>query len=540
MGEINNSKFQVRLPLILMLGVAIGLFLGALISEPSSPINNMVGGLVKFREVINYINKDYVDEVNTDQLIDGAIADMLDQLDPHTIYIPASDAKIYNSQLQGNFDGIGVQFEIIRDTISVIRPLDQGPSEKLGILPGDQIIKVNGENVAGIGISTKEVLEMLRGPRGSTVDVQFKTIGENSLISYTIERDRIPEESIDVAFMIDEEIGYIKVQNFSATTTTEFEEALNKLKEEGLKKLIIDLQANPGGFMNAAADMVDQLLAGNKLIVSKKSSRNRYNTETRATKSGLFEDGPVIVLMNEGSASASEIVAGALQDHDRALIVGRRSFGKGLVQLPISLSDGSELRLTIARYYTPSGRSIQKAYEDVDYDSELSERYDHGEFFTADSIRYIDSLRFETSGGRTVYGGGGITPDHFVAYDTTNHTDYYNRLLGTNSLQDYALTYIRRNYDDLNDMEFSEFFNTWTLDDTDLDEIVDIGYLNDVNFNNREFAASKELINLQVKAMIARSVWGDEAFYRIYKKSDNIFLQALKLFDQAEKLAFAQ
>jgi len=538
--EIKNTKTQIRLPFVLMLGVAVGLFLGALISEPSSPITNSASGLVKLREIINYIEKDYVDEVNTDELVEGAIAEMLDDLDPHTVYIPATDAQIYNSQLKGNFDGVGLQFEILRDTITVIRPLKNGPSEKLGVVPGDQIIKVNGENVTGSEINNRKVLELLRGPRGSQVSVTFKTSGEPELISYTIERDRIPEESIDVAFMIDQEIGYIKVQNFSATTSTEFEEALKKLKGRGLEKLIIDLQSNPGGYMDAATDMVDQLLVEDKLILNRKSSRTRYSTETRSTADGLFEDGAVIVLMNEGSASASEIVAGALQDHDRALIVGRRSFGKGLVQLPISLSDGSELRLTIARYYTPSGRSIQKPYVDVDYDGELTERYDHGEFFTADSIKYVDSLRYQTSRGRDVYGGGGISPDIFIPYDTTTNNNYYNLLVGYNVLQEYAMDYVRANYMSLNKQDVQDFMDEWQPTEDGISRIISIAEKNDIPFNDKQFQNCRPLIETNVKALIARSVWGDEAFYRIYKRNDAIFTEALKLFDKAEELAFAQ
>lgn len=540
MEEIKNTKTQIRLPFVLMLGVAVGLFLGALISEPSSPITNSASGLVKLREIINYIEKDYVDEVNTDELVEGAIAEMLDDLDPHTVYIPATDAQIYNSQLKGNFDGVGLQFEILRDTITVIRPLKNGPSEKLGVVPGDQIIKVNGENVTGSEINNRKVLELLRGPRGSQVSVTFKTSGEPELISYTIERDRIPEESIDVAFMIDQEIGYIKVQNFSATTSTEFEEALKKLKGRGLEKLIIDLQSNPGGYMDAATDMVDQLLVEDKLILNRKSSRTRYSTETRSTADGLFEDGAVIVLMNEGSASASEIVAGALQDHDRALIVGRRSFGKGLVQLPISLSDGSELRLTIARYYTPSGRSIQKPYVDVDYDGELTERYDHGEFFTADSIKYVDSLRYQTSRGRDVYGGGGISPDIFIPYDTTTNNNYYNLLVGYNVLQEYAMDYVRANYMSLNKQDVQDFMDEWQPTEDGISRIISIAEKNDIPFNDKQFQNCRPLIETNVKALIARSVWGDEAFYRIYKRNDAIFTEALKLFDKAEELAFAQ
>ena len=535
-----NSDFQIRLPLLLTIAVAAGILIGATMADGSSTKNNLISGYLKFKEILTYIQHDYVDEVDTDELVETAINKMLEKLDPHSVYIPAKDLELAKSQLEGEFEGIGIEFNIIKDTIYVVAPLSGGPSEEVGLASGDKIIKVDGELVAGVGVDNRKVYELLRGKKGTEVKVGIKRRSADKLLDFTIVRDKIPQESVDASYMVDDEIGYIKVGRFAATTYDEFRVALEDLKSKGMKKLVLDLQDNPGGYMDRAINMVDELLSGNKMIVYTEGKQPRYNSEARAYREGIFEDQPVIVLINEGSASASEIVSGALQDNDRALIVGRRSFGKGLVQMPIPLDDGSELRLTISRYYTPSGRSIQKPYEEgaKEYSEDILHRFEHGELINKDSIHFDDSLKYETSKGRIVYGGGGIMPDYFVPIDTTNAKNkFLMGLYSTNIIREYTLLYYEKNKNKLEKMEYQDYYDTFEVSDKMLNEIASMAKEADVKYEEEDYLKAKDRLQEQVKALVARSVWGDEGAYPIYNKNNKIFQEALKLFDQAEKLA---
>jgi len=540
-SEIKNTKQQIRLPLILALAISAGIWIGATFAEPKTDRNDLKAAIYKLQEIITYINRDYVDSVNTNELVEFGIQKMLEKLDPHSSYIPARDASLAKSDLDGAFDGIGVEFGIIRDTIYVVAPLTGGPSEKLGIQSGDQIIRVDGKTVAGTGITNRDVFDLLRGPRGSKVVVDIKRKNQTELIPYDIIRDKIPQYSINATYMVNDEIGYIKVTRFAATTHEEFKKAVKELKDQGMTKVILDLQGNPGGYMGAAINIADEILDENALIVSQKGKLSRYNQKAYAVKPGLFEDGSVIVLINEGSASASEIVAGAIQDNDRGLIVGRRSFGKGLVQMPIDLSDGAELRLTIARYYTPSGRSIQKPYgSDNDYGSDWMNRFEHGEFFTADSIKFNDSLRYETRGGRSVYGGGGIMPDFFVPLDTTMSSSYINRLFNSDSSREFILDYLEKNKKKFDGMSFEDYYSKYQISEEMLQSLVKVGERNKVKFDEKDFKKSKEYLKILLKAHMGRNIYDDNAFYKIINVAVNeAYQQALNLFDEAENLALA-
>ena len=529
-----NSKYQVRLPIVLCLGLAAGVFVGATLNtgKSTSDVNKDVQ---KLREILNQIHEEYVDTVNTSILVDDAIQEILHKLDPHSSYIPATERVAANEDLRGNFDGIGVEFNIFDDTIVVLTPLSGGPSEALGIQAGDKIINVDGKNVAGVGINNAGVMKALKGPRGT--EVKVKVLRHNKEIDYTIVRDKIPQYSVDVSYMVNNEIGYIKVNRFSATTFDEFHESLTALKEQGMKKLVLDLQGNPGGYMNMAIEMADQFLPDGNKIVSQKGKERRYNAEAFATTKGDFESGDLIVLVNEGSASASEIVAGALQDNDRALIVGRRSFGKGLVQSPFDLSDGSELRLTISRYYTPSGRSIQKPYQDGDeYARDIISRYNHGEFFHADSIKVNDSLEYLTLNGRRVYGGGGIMPDYFVPLDTTLNSHYLNELYLSTALQEYTFNYAEKNKAALEKEGFQNFLTKFVVDDQMLKDLVETGERNNVKADHKEVRLKKKLFRVHVKAQIARKMWGNEGYYPVFNETNEVFQQAIKMFDRIPEL----
>jgi carboxyl-terminal processing protease len=536
-SEYQNHKFQVRLPIILSIGLAAGILIGATMSQKGASPQDVNKSVQKFREVLGYIDRNYVDKIDTESLTEEAIVHLLSKLDPHSSYIPPKDKQRANEELQGNFDGIGVEFNIFRDTIVVVAPLSGGPSEAVGIQSGDMIIKINGKDVAGVGFTNRDVQENLKGPKGTEVEVTVLRKSQKNPINFKIVRDKIPQYSVDVSYMIDEEIGYIKISRFSATTYDEFKSALTKLKAKGMQKLIIDLQGNPGGYMNHAILIADELLPGKDKIVYTKGKESRYNTQAFAERKGIFEEGALIVLVNEGSASASEIVSGALQDNDRALIVGRRSFGKGLVQAPIELSDGSELRLTISRYYTPSGRSIQKPYTaKEEYGKELLSRYNQGEFFHADSIKFNDSLRYATKSGRAVYGGGGIMPDYFVPLDTTLNSTYLNNLYIANAIQEYTFNYTEKNKRLLERMDFEEFLAKFTVTDAMLADLVKTGQSVGVKSDPKQLKRYRDLIALHVKAQIGRKIWNNEGFYPIFNQTNEVLQQAIKMFDKIEDL----
>ncbi len=534
-----NTLFQMRFPLFLALAVICGIFIGAAMSKKGSE-QNIAGNYLRFAEILNYIQQDYVDTVDVDKLVDFSIGQMLEKLDPHTSYIPASDRQVSDAQLESNFEGVGIEFNIIKDTIYVVSPITGGPSEKAGLMAGDKIIKVDSIQMAGVGVTSADVFKRLRGKKDTKVLLTIKRRSSDKLLTYTIIRDKIPTYSIDAAYMIDKTTGYIKISRFGDETYNEFLVALSSLKKQGMQQLMIDLKDNGGGYLDRATNIADQLISGNKMIVYTDGKGTKYDQEIRARIAGAFESGPVVVLINEGSASASEILSGALQDNDRGLIVGRRSFGKGLVQMPVQLNDGSQLRLTISRYYTPSGRSIQKPYDKEDasaYDSDLLSRYQHGEFFHQDSIHFNDSLKYKTLKGRTVYGGGGIMPDIFVGRDTSEYTKYLMQLFNENIIREYTLNYYQENKATLNKMSFDEYFKTFVVSDAMLKNIISLAEKSGVKYNDVQFKRSKSFIQNNVKAYIARSAWGNKEFYHIYNQKDEIYIKGLSSFKEADKIS---
>lgn len=501
--------------------------------------DNIGTNSIKFREVLGYIQRDYVDVVNTDTLTDHAIISLLDDLDPHSIYVPVSDMEESKIQLENNFEGIGVEFDIVRDSICVVMPLSGGPSEQAGIEAGDRIIEINKENVAGVGINTNGVRQRLRGVKGTNVNIKVWRPSRNKNLTFKLIRDKIPSNSVEVAYMVNTITGYIKVSRFTLSTDQEVHDALLKLKANGMKQLMLDLRDNAGGYMGAAIKMADEFLAGTKLIVYTKGKNPLNDMRYEAGIRGEFEHGSLIVLVNEGSASASEIVSGALQDQDRALVVGRRTFGKGLVQAPIELQDGSELRLTIARYYIPSGRCIQKPYEKGSkeaYFMDMNNRYRSGEMFFADSVKIADTLKFKTAAGRLVYGGGGIVPDYFIANDTTVYTDYLVQLYNQNIIREYALSYSLKNKKELSTSTLSQFQQNFQVTDAMIADINTTAQKANITIDAKDFKRSEAFLRNQVKAWIARNIWKEEGFYTVYNLSDDEFIAATKLFEKAQNL----
>ncbi len=537
MIKTKNKKFYIILPILLSIALGVGILTGATMAGTKP--GNFISSLVKFKEILTYVERDYVDEVDAEKLVGEAINEMLEKLDPHSVYIPAKDRELTNSQLEGQFDGIGIEFNIIKDTIYVISPLEGGPSEAVGLLSGDKILQVDGEDVAGVGITNRDVFDLLRGPKGTEVEVGIKRRSESEILRFIIVRDKIPQHSVPASYMIRDEIGYIKVSRFAATTYDEFYAALTDLQDQGMQKLILDLQNNPGGYMDRAIKMADEFLSGNKMIVYTDGKQDRYDSEARARKNGVFEEGALIILINEGSASASEIVSGAIQDNDRGLIVGRRSFGKGLVQNQIPLSDGSELRLTISRYYIPSGRSIQRPYgeKSQDYYKDYLTRHTNGELFHQDSIKFNDSLTYTTSKGRIVYGGGGIIPDHFVPIDTSMNSNYLRKILYNTVYREYPLSYYQKNKNKLKKMDYQDYYNNFLVTDEMLQEFAKMAEGNGIDIDQSGLESSKELIQVYMKAEIAKLVWDSKGFYPIFNQQNEILQTALDLFDEAEALA---
>jgi carboxyl-terminal processing protease len=527
-----NSRRQIILPLLVASALALGWLLGVS-GRTNSNFENSESS--KLFEVLNLVEKNYVDEGPTTELIESTIQQLLSRLDPHSVYIPAVDREDANEDLRGNYDGIGVEFNIFNDTLTVITPLSGGPSEAAGIQSGDKIIQVENENIAGVGLTSARVYKLLKGPRGTKVKILI--LRRKKELAYSITRDQIPQYSIDASYIIKEDIGYIKVSRFASTTHQEFIQSLEKLKGKGMKKLILDLQSNPGGYLDEAIKLADEFLPAGKKIVFTKGSNSDYDQDAVATEGGNFENGQLIVLINEGSASASEIVAGALQDHDRALVVGRRSFGKGLVQNPFLLSDGSELRLTISRYFTPSGRTIQKPYDGSDlYDADLENRFNHGELFHADSIRFNDSLRFQTDNGRVVFGGGGIMPDFFVPLDTTHSSQALNAFYNSNTIQEFAFVYASDNKKTLMDQGLNKFRADFLVSAKMFEDLENLGHKNGINQKIKINAPEKLIFLIHLKANIGRRIWGNDAYYPVLNEFNEILLKATGLFNQSSAL----
>lgn len=544
--EIKNSKFAIRLPIIIALTLVAGIFIGAKFFAQKTDYLDVIKSSGKFKEILTYIDRSYVDPVNTDSLANYGIMKMLEKLDPHTAYLPAEEAEIAMSELQNGFDGIGVEFNLFNDTVFVVSPLSGGPSEAAGIQTGDAIIEANGTNLTGDKVNTNLIFKTLRGERGSTVKMKIKRPGNTKLLDFTVVRDKIPTFSVAAAYLMkDKQTGYLKITRFSDTTYKEFVENLQKLKKQGMTRLILDLRGNPGGYLERATSIADEFIDGNGILVFTEGKDERNNQKLYARKTGIFEQNPLIVLIDEGSASASEIVSGALQDYDRALLVGRRTFGKGLVQAPIALSDGSELRLTVSRYYIPSGRSIQKPYvmggDLEDYYSELLDRQSNGEFYTADSIKNDDSKKYKTAHGRTVYGGGGVTPDVFVKRDTTYLTNYLIELFNKNVIREFTLQYVNAHKNELNKMGFDKYLTQFEVNSSMLNDIVKKGAASGITLNQKEFERSKPYIKNQVKAQIARTIWKDEnglsnTYYQVINQDDDAISIALNNFTKANAL----
>ncbi len=512
------------------------LVLSAICIIKSAPAQIFNDQIFKMSQFLHITNNYYVDTIDQEEIIEEAIVSILKDLDPHSTYIKKDDVEALNEPLRGNFEGIGIQFNVLNDTVIVVSPIAGGPSEKVGLKAGDRIIKVGDEVIAGIGITSKGVRDRLLGEKGTSVDISVKRRMVDELLEFTIVRDKIPIFSLDASYMVNDSIGYIKLNRFSATTITEFTKALNSLKEDGLKHLVLDLTNNGGGYLNVAIKLADEFLEGDKVIVfteGKNSPKKTYKTKT----DGSFEEGKLVVMIDEGSASASEIVSGAVQDWDRGVIVGRRSFGKGLVQRPFQLRDGSMVRLTVAKYYTPSGRLIQKPYENgvKEYRKELTKRKINGELCNKDSIHFPDSLKYSTLiNKRLVYGGGGIMPDLFVPLDTSMNSDYYQSIISKGIMNHFALEYLDKNRKVLKSQypDIKAFKRGFTITQQMLKNFYAYAEKKEVKKNEEDIQISLPLIKLQLKALLARDLWTSSEYYEISNDQDKAFQKAVDVIKQ--------
>ncbi len=517
----------VALPLLLALGIIGGIFIGRYITKRSLSQEEE-----KLRTILRIIDSEYVDRIDVDSLIETTLPDLLGSLDPHSAYIPASDLEAVNDDLQGSFSGVGVSFQIINDTVNVIEVIPGGPAEKVGILPGDRIIKADTVVLTGSHISSDDVFKNLRGQKGSKVELVIKRYNSATPLNFDVIRGDIPVNSVDCAYMVNDSIGSLRVTKFARSASNEFFTALSDLKAEGARKYVIDLRGNSGGFMDQAIYMANEFLPANRMIVYTKGRRPENETVAISDGSGRFLDAEVTVLTNEYSASASEIFAGAIQDNDRGLVIGRRSFGKGLVQNQTELPDSSAIRLTVARYYTPSGRSIQKEYtrgKDGKYELDIVDRFTHGEFYNADSIRFDESKIFQTVNGRTVYGGGGIMPDIFVPEDTTGYTNYYVNVANKGLIQKFALSVADKYRGMLNGVKsIDRLLKVLPRDNTLLENFVSFAVKNGVPARWYYINQSRQVLLSQIKAMIARDVLGYPAFIRLLNEDDPAVLKAVE------------
>jgi len=534
----NRNKLIIYYPLMLAFMLVLGIYLGTFFSDDGSrsflPVRNS-SNADKISRIISYIDREYVDTVAKNQMIDKAIASILEDLDPHSYYISAEEMAAYTEPLEGNFEGIGVEFLIQDDTVRVVAALDGGPSQELGIQAGDKIINVDEENIAGVGIKNDDVISRLKGEGGTIVRVDI--LRNRKMIPFEITRGTIPINSVATAQMIDKSIGYIKISRFARTTYDEFAQSAEQLMDDGMQELVIDLRGNGGGYLTAAVQIAEEFLQKGQLIVyteGKSSPKKSYF----ASKRGEYSEIPLAILIDQGSASASEILAGAIQDNDRGVIVGRRSFGKGLVQEHMSLPDNSALRLTVARYYTPSGRSIQKPYgEDIDYEADYENRYENGELISADSISLPDSLQYLTPGGRIVYGGGGIMPDIFVGLDTAGASEYLSIVSYRGILNQFGFDYADSHRDDLaNYDDYKAFEDDFNVDKSLLNGFVAYAEQKGVTPDLSGINLSKEVLKLRIKAYIARNIWGSDGFYAIMTDDDKVIREALVSISETASL----
>ena len=528
---MNKNYLPLYFAFAIVLGILIGNFFGNGASN-SSLFANKSSNEAKIKRLIDYIQRDYVDSVNTDNLLDGAITQILGKLDPHSVYIPKENLQQITENMQGNFVGIGVQFRMIKDSITVIQPIKGGPSIKAGIKAGDRILMANTDTLFGKRFTSNTIPKYLKGQPNTNVDLQVYRKTNDSLFTVTLKRGKVAIKSVEVSYMLNDSIGYIKLERFARTTFREFKSALTKLQNNGMTDLVLDLRGNGGGYIDIANKIVDEFLEDGKLIVFTKDNKGNVD-ESYATTRGSFEKGGLYVLIDQNSASASEIVAGALQDNDRGTTIGRRSFGKGLVQEEKDLGDGSAIRLTIARYYTPTGRSIQKPYEKgkgKNYSRDLNNRIRNGELLNKDSIKVVDSLKFKTPKGKIVYGGGGIVPDVFVAVDTTAYLNNFY----FNTIQNFAFDLVDNNRKKFAEMPLEKFISSYHVDkayNTYLQQIN--ARLSDTRrrLNNRHNPSdkSKAIIKQYLKATIGNQIYGDEGFYRVIQSDDKMLLKVLEL-----------
>ena len=517
------KKFKIYLPVFIAISVVIGIFIGSNLNYQNKTA--MLFGNspqeAKIKRLIDFIEYDYVDKVNTDSLLDGTIKNIVEKLDPHSVYIPVKEHSEIEEKMNGKFVGVGIQFRMFKDTLTVIKTTKNGPSQKAGLLAGDRILIADKDTLFGKDLSSDEIIKKLKGKPDSKVYLVIYRKSNKKFIPLTVTRGTIPINSIDVAYMINKDLGYIKLNSFTATSYDEFKNALNNLKSEGMTKMVLDLRGNPGGFIGVTTKIIDEFLEDNKLIVFTKDKKGNIENSL-ATKKGGFENGKIYVLIDENSASASEILAGALQDNDKGIIVGRRSFGKGLVQQDMELGDGSSVRLTTARYYTPTGRSIQKPYKlnqkSNYYNDDFEKRFRSGELTSADSIKVVDSLRFTTPKGKLVYGGGGITPDVFVGIDTT--TIYGNFHFRT--MNDFVFNYVDNHRNEFQNMPLPYF-----IDDFDANNKILNLFLKKV-YNKRKSKYPKQ-IKHYLKAFFARELYDDEGFYQVLNQEDKMIKKVLEL-----------
>lgn len=521
-------------PLVISIAIVLGIVIGNYISTKKFTLDKDR----KINAVLNLIQSEYVDSIDVKDLVEQAIPAIIGNLDPHSYYIPASDIRAENEKLDGSLSGIGVSFFMMNDTANVDQVIPNGPAEKVGMLAGDRIISVNGESIVGGTLTAEGIRSKIRGEKGTKVRIGVKRNTSKKTLTFTITRDDIPMNTIDVSYMLDDKTGYIKIAQFGKNTYDEFFAALSKLKKDGASRYIVDLRGNPGGYMEMAILMVNEFLEQGELIVYTKGHKEREDIQVWSDDQGSFHDAQVAVLIDEYSASASEIMAGALQDNDRGLVVGRRSFGKGLVQKQIYLPDSSAIRLTIARYYTPSHRCIQKDYtlgDEDDYSKELYDRYSHGELYSADSIKVDKSKIFRTANGRIVYGGGGIVPDIFVPNDTTGITTYYRAVANLGLLQQYVYTYVDINRDQLKNVKtVKQLMGMMPSDDALTYDFVCYARDNGVPMRWYYINLSRSLIARQLRALVIRDVLGSEEFYRYYNRTDNTVNAALKALNDGK------